>query len=241
MKTQIKLLLLSTITVAGGLLLLAGEHPDRPPTHKAGPPPVAPKITPEMRRVLEQLRAEDGGRQFHSFESMHEEYSQRFQTTPGFGLSRVMKLPKLNELSLPDVTYTIKLPDLISLDGEPVVYRSSGMNMISMNVLTNDTTRPHIAKRALTVEEAAAIERLRAGEHITLLPAQVSPPFQLEAAAANAANQVSGLVAIGALRANSDCAKCHGVKEGTLLGAFSYQLIPKPAPLLVPALAGGGE
>jgi hypothetical protein len=187
------------------------------------------------------LQMEDGGRQFHSFDSMHEEYSRRFQTTPGFGVSRVLRLPKLNELSLPEVTYMIQLPDLISLENEPAVYRSSAFNMISMTQLTNQSARAHMAKRTLTVEEKAALERLRAGEHIAFLPAQVIAPPQKEHLLAGTTNLVTGMIAVGALRANSDCARCHGVEEGTLLGAFSYQLIPKATPSLEAVLAGGGE
>ena len=35
---------------------------------------------------------------------------------------------------------------------------------------------------------------------------------------------------VGALRATAACAKCHEVSVGTLLGAFSYTLVPQPAP-----------
>jgi len=58
-----------------------------------------------------------------------------------------------------------------------------------------------------TDAEVAALEKLRAGEQVILT------------------GDSDRRYLLGAIRATADCTKCHGVREGTLLGAFRYPLV----------------
>mgnify|MGYP007062797490 CR=1 FL=1 len=68
-----------------------------------------------------------------------------------------------------------------------------------------------------------AVASLREGRNLVVQPAK------LPVATLQGASEVSGLLAVGALRAKASCAKCHEVAVGTLLGAFSYKLYPTTA------------
>ena len=98
------------------------------------------------------------------------------------------------------------------LHDEPVAYASA--DLPRMGETANHATRP------LTDFEAAALPKLAAGEWVV------------------AAADDYRLRAVGALPAATACAACHGVEEGRLLGALSYDFTrPRPSPN--PGLDGG--
>ena len=269
MSTKLSLLLLGfTCTTA---LIAADLHRATAILLSCSSPQQPARVSDEeaMSKVLKALPVKGGSQSFGSLDAMHEDYIRQFQTAPGFGSSRMFRLPLLNEITMPGYTYTIKLPDLISLENEPVVYRSSEINIVGMNVLTNRATKPHLPKRETTLAEANAIMKLRRGENMVIVKSLVLPVGTPEFSPASPSplptspqpatsvvsratpriapvrparsvppavpllmqvdNRIPGLLAVGALRAGKACADCHGCEEGTLLGAFSYQLIPRPS------------
>jgi hypothetical protein len=64
----------------------------------------------------------------------------------------------------------------------------------------------------LNAFEAAALESLAKGEELCY------------------AQHGSRVLALGALRARSECTKCHEVARGALLGAFSYEFLGSAPP-----------
>jgi hypothetical protein len=151
---------------------------------------------------------------------LHADHFAQFRSTPGFGASRILRMPTSSELFLGDFTYLVPRPDLLALETKVVAYRSRG-DIIGMGDLTNKFTRSILPTRELSAAEHRAVEELRAGKDIVMLPAKF-PVQEL-----TGPREVTGRLAVGALRADAACAKCHGCDEGTLLGAFSYALIPK--------------
>ncbi|QDU25755.1 hypothetical protein ETAA8_08260 [Anatilimnocola aggregata] len=95
--------------------------------------------------------------------------------------------------------------ELVSLlkQEEPRVYESK--NLPRMEDLKDAPTRP------LTKVESASLAKLRAGE---ALPTS------------STTNRIEFL---GPIRASKQCLQCHEVPEGTLLGAFSYELRRHPS------------
>lgn len=156
-------------------------------------------------------------RRFDSAEAMHADHFHRFETAPGFGVSRIQVMPRASELTLAYETYLVPKPDLIALEDKVTAYISP-MEMISVAALTNRTARARLQKRSLSELETKAIASLREGRNLVVQPTK----FPIETL--QGTQEISGLLAVGALRANASCAKCHEVAEGTLLGAFSYKL-----------------
>lgn len=156
-------------------------------------------------------------RRFDSAEAMHADHFHRFETAPGFGMSRVMVMPRASELTLAYETYLVPKPDLIALEDKVVAYVSP-FEMISVAALTNRTTRARLQTRPLSELETKAIASLREGRNL------VVQPTMFPMATLQGSREVPGLLAVGALRAKASCAKCHEVAEGTLLGAFSYTM-----------------
>ena len=77
-------------------------------------------------------------------------------------------------------------------------------NLYGEDVLTRDA-KPSLAKRAADLFEAYAIQQLKKGDALVRWE---RPEF---------------MRAVGAVRAEATCLKCHEVKQGDLLGAFTYQ------------------
>ena len=100
------------------------------------------------------------------------------------------------------------------LHDEPVAYASA--DLPRMGETATHETRP------LTAFEAAALPKLAAGEWVV------------------AAADDYRLRAVGALPAATACAACHGVEEGRLLGALSYDFV-RPRPGLNRGVGGEGE
>ncbi len=208
-----KLLSLALLTTA--LVVIAGLPPEAQKEPEPQQPPVKRKAS-----VPVALTAHDYGkpdRRFDSAEAMHADHFHRFETAPGFGMSRVMVMPSASELTLAYESYIVPKPDLIALEDKPHAYISP-IEMISVASLTNRTSRARLQSRALTELETKAVASLREGRNLVVQPTK----FPIETR--QGTQEISGLLAVGALRAKASCAKCHEVAEGTLLGAFSYKL-----------------
>jgi len=199
--------------------VLAGDAPDPPATQRLHrPKPVAKaKAAASAPAFLTAHGYGKPDRRFDSAEAMHADHFHRFETAPGFGMSRIMVMPRASELTLAYETYLVPKPDLIALEDKPHAYISP-FEMISVAGLTNRTSRARLQKRPLTELETKAIASLREGRNLVVQPTKF-PMLTLQGT-----QEISGLLAVGALRAKASCAKCHEVVEGTLLGAFSYKL-----------------
>lgn len=146
--------------------------------------------------------------EWESCDEMHDNYVRRFESSSGFGLSRMARPPMLDRSGILDsgrVRYTVKSIELIGLLKleTPVAYVPSWHGgRIDADGFT---------RRELTGFEKATIAAFAAGKGL-----------------ASSRDDESGLlVCIGALRAKDTCLDCHKDKKlGDLLGAFSYRLQP---------------
>lgn len=101
-------------------------------------------------------------------------------------------------------TWAIHRLELVSLlkHDNPAVYVSR--NLPRMDKLKTVPTRP------LSGFERSGLKRLYEGEDVVT------------------AGELNRIKMIGSLRATKQCQQCHDVKSGTLLGAFSYELLRDP-------------
>lgn len=212
MKTKLLSLALLTTT----LVVIAGLPPEQQPEPQPKRPAAKRKVSAPAFLTAHGYGKPDS--RFDSAEAMHTDHIHRFETTPGFGTSRIMVMPRASELTLAYETYLVPKPDLIALEDKVTAYISP-MEMISVASLTNRTTRARLQTRPLSELETKAIASLREGRNLVVQPTKF-PMATLR----GTQEEVSGLLAVGALRAKANCAKCHEVAEGTLLGAFSYKL-----------------
>ena len=139
-------------------------------------------------------------------EDMHEYYIRRFESSEGFGLSRMPQAPMLDRsgtLRLAGKSYSIERLELVGLQTgpEPVVYVPRRHNL--------PFKRTDFQSRQLSGFERRALDLLRAGRTV-----ERSPGADLDT-----------VDIMGALRGDGSCLKCHtDAKQGELLGAFSYRL-----------------
>lgn len=158
-------------------------------------------------------------RHFGSLSDMHAAYVTDFASKPGFGASRMVFLPPQDFLTHAGETYRFGTPDLIGLEDKPTAYHASH-SLITVADLSRKEARAHLRRRALSDDETLAVAELRAGKDTVTLPKQVG------VLTVAGTNEVTGMLAVAALRATAKCAECHQVPEGTLLGAFAYTLVP---------------
>jgi hypothetical protein len=174
---------------------------------------------------------------FASPEAMQAEFVSRFESSPGFGVSRVA-MPVFRApasfLVWNGTTYNVKPPELVGLEDDPLVYEWREHSRHRLATLSTNTPRSELRKlfkhRPLTALETNLVLALREGRDLVVATNRVAAP---EAALERLAT-APDLLVLGALRAGASCAQCHQCKEGTLLGAFAYTLTP----LAVPADAG---
>ena len=112
--------------------------PEPPPE-----PPVAPPVPFELER-------------------MHADHVLRFAISPGFGKSRMIRMPQQLFITLAGTSYRVIRPDLIALETKPVAYRNPGEEeVIGMSMLTNRAMKAVLRTRPITKDEANAIMELR--------------------------------------------------------------------------------
>jgi hypothetical protein len=144
--------------------------------------------------------------QWQCEEDMHDYYIRRFESSDGFGLSRMPQPPMLDRrgvLQLGGQRYSIERLELVGLQGgpEPVVYVPL-RHALPFN-------RTDFQSRQLSAFEQRALKALRTGQ--TVERARGADADTIEV--------------MGALRGDGSCLKCHKTaKEGDLLGAFTYRL-----------------
>lgn len=211
-------LLLSPLVLGLAGMALAGGRRGAPPVEVEASPDAAPETAEHP--FFSVFGAGQTDRKFDSLETMHADHLQRFQTTPGFGMSRVLRMPQSSLLTLCDETFRVPKPALIALTSATVAYHNRGL-LVGMADLTNGFSRTRLLTRPLSRAEQRAVAELRTGKELVLQPAS----FPL--LTPGGTNLVAGTLAVGALRAGAACARCHDCEEGTLLGAFSYALIPE--------------
>ncbi len=195
-------LALSLLTACATLVALAGLPPDQQPKFEPQQPP-APAVPNEL-------------------EKMHAEHLQFFGQSPGFGSDRIDHLPPRATVTLAGTTYSVVRPDLIALETKAVAYRNPGEGVVSMAMLTNKTVKARLQTRPISGEEFRAILELREGKDLVQRPGKV----QIPQGAGQPPTEVPVIRVVGAMRATASCARCHEVPQGTLLGAFSYHLVP---------------
>ncbi len=209
------LFLLASATAA--LAVVAAETV--PTQQAASLPPAAARSTQKL--------APQQPPPFNSPEAMQAEFVRRFEASPGFGLSRVVRpvvLAPTPALVRNGTTYTVVPPELVALEDDPVVYAPHEHAAFSRGISTN-VTRREVRKlfkhRALTALETNIVAALREGRDLVVVNNPVARPeaqFDLLSP--------PGLLVYGALRAGKTCAACHQCGEGALLGAFAYTLTP---------------
>ena len=160
-----------------------------------------------MPHVVELPQPDENGvRHWRSYEQMHDYFVDGFVNSEGAGLSRMPTPRQMARWSLfymEGTDYGIGNVQLVSLNkGEkPFAYDTRGD--ASMKSI-------HGAKhRSLSQQELRAVGQLNAGRDAVL-----------------AGNQDGPLI-VGAVRATASCLECHQVKEGEMLGAFVYRLVPR--------------
>ena len=186
--------------LATALAVTAGLPPEQQPKPETRPePPAAPALPPELER-------------------MHADHVLRFAASPGFGKSRMIRMPQQLFITLAGTSYRVIRPDLIALETKPVAYRNPGEEeVIGMSMLTNRAAKAHLTTRPITKDEANAIMELRQGKDLV----QQETVQHVPARPGVIGTEVRAQRVVGALRATAACAKCHEVPVGTLLGAFS--------------------
>lgn len=144
--------------------------------------------------------------QWHCEDEMHEYYIRRFESSEGFGLSRMPQPPMLDRtgvLELAGKRYSIERLELVGLQTAPVpvVYMPLRHSL--------PFKKTDFQSRQLSPFEERALDVLRKGQTVERSPGAESDTIEI----------------MGALRGDGSCLKCHtGVKQGELLGAFSYRL-----------------
>jgi len=161
--------------------------------------------------------------QWSSPVAMHEYFIERFVESEGFGNERMgqpFMVSRDHQLRLAGQTYQITSIELISLNSgaalrshvraAPARFATGAAPMTRPFAYTQpfNVTKAHLqesARRPLRESERAAIDKLAAGAEIVFTE-RSTPPL------------------LGALRASSQCLKCHEGPAGRMLGAFSYSL-----------------
>ena len=178
---------------------------------------------------------------FQSVEAMQAEFVRRFEASPGFGLSRVIRpifLAPMPSLVWNGATYRVAPPELVALEDDPIVYAPREHAAFHIGISTN-VTRREVRKlfkhRPLSWLETNAVLALREGHDLVVLTNRVTvPEAEIELASTPERLDFSAptrdLLVFGALRAGKTCAACHQCDPGALLGAFAYRLAPTAMP-----------
>ncbi len=191
--------------LAVALVATAGLPPEEQKNAKPAPPPAQkPPVEPPPQALVD----------------FHAAHIHEFETTPGLGFARMIRMPFSTPVTISGVEYRSSKPDLIALETKPVAYHSGTGEMIGLRNLTNRTARASLPVRPITADETSAIAELREGSHL------VQKETTIKAHTRAGTSEGPGLLVVGALRAKATCARCHECPEGTLLGAFSYHLRP---------------
>lgn len=143
---------------------------------------------------------------WESCEEMHDDYVLRFESVPGFGMSRMWRPPMADRSGVLDdgrTKYSIESLELVGRlkTDTPAVYTPL--------VHGERPAAGTFTSRALTSFEKSALESFRTGRGLAGAPAGSDGTMRC----------------MGAVRAKSSCLRCHQDRQaGDLLGAFTYRL-----------------
>ncbi|MEP3479276.1 MAG: hypothetical protein ABJZ55_08520 [Fuerstiella sp.] len=171
---------------------------------------------------------------WESLNHMHAAYTQAFVDSEGFGIGRVLTFdsPEQRTLFVNGQPYQVNSMKLLSLmHGEPVAYDSTWIN-VTRKLLDIKQQRP------LMEFEESSLRLLEAGRSYVLSDVSETSHGPV----GNPAEQVADdselqrwsdlkpvqRTLVAELRAQRSCRACHDVAEGTLMGAFVYQLRHSP-------------
>lgn len=170
---------------------------------------------------------------FPSPAAMQAEFVRRFEASPGFGFSRVLRpvfLAPTPMLVWGGTAYEVRPPELVGLEDDPLVYVPREHGAFGRHLTSTNETRAELRRRfthrPLTALETNLVLALREGHDLIVATNRVATPEASIERLATAPN----LFVLGALRAGKTCAECHQCKEGALLGAFAYDLKPISIP-----------
>jgi len=143
---------------------------------------------------------------WESCEELHDTYVRRFEASPGFGVSRMIRplmVERSGVLDLGRARYSIQSLELVGM-----LNRDTLIAYVPVAHMTGVDGRD-FRNRDLTEFETSSVAAFRAGQDIT-----------------SAVDGKTGTMnCAGTLRAKASCLTCHKNKKvGDLLGAFSYQL-----------------
>src|SRR5262245_48836002 len=140
---------------------------------------------------------------FKSIEAMQAEFLRRFEASPGFGLSRVIRpvyLAPTPALVLNGATYRVVPPELMALEDDAIVYAPREHAAFGGGISTN-ATRREVRKlfkhRSLTSLETNAVLALREGRDLVVFTNRVDAPET----SAELVPATPDLLVFGALRA----------------------------------------
>jgi hypothetical protein len=119
-----------------------------------------------------------------------------------------MKLPDGTVRAVREKVWVFRSQDLMSVNGAdgPAVYQIDLHTRHAFMKAKKEFKGADAKKRKLTEFETAALQKLRDGDDVVLQSSEKE------------------MTVLGSVRAKTDCRTCHDVKEGTLLGAFTYVL-----------------
>ena len=146
---------------------------------------------------------------WESCEELHDDFTNRFESSRGFGLNRMWMPPMLDRAGVVDMgqrRYSLETVELVGLlqRPTPVVY------VPDLHTSARDSKTAE--SRPLSGFEKDSLEAFRAGKGIASVP-----------------ERSGGMRCMGAVRAKDTCLRCHTDKKaGDLLGAFTYGLRPLP-------------
>ena len=191
------------------------SRPSAPATQPATGPAAKPA---DLRCDRPGRRQPDKPGEWASYDAMHQYFVKRFVASDGFGYERMMTprtLARSNVLYMEGQHFRIGTVELISLGGGKDAKGGGAAKPFAYTTPHLDAMKETIKKaehRPLKEVEARALAQLREGRQSVLAGDNDRPTL------------------VGAVRAIADCLKCHDAKEGELLGAFSYPLVPVEAP-----------
>jgi hypothetical protein len=180
------------------------------------PPPYVPEASPDQAVELpltpaktptqETLHSLHHAGQGDFLEPERMGYVRDRENVAGFMSHGFSKAPAIDGDAAKHEQWQLVKLELISLlkQAEPVAYVSESLPQ--MDQLQDVPTR------SLDPFERQAIQQLREEEDLVIDA------------------QPARLRMVGSLRATNDCRACHQVPRGTLLGAFTYELLPKGPP-----------
>lgn len=218
-----KTVLITAIVAATATVLLA-QPQEKQRASSAPKRESREKVLPKfLEEEVVEFRAglDRRARTFTDMDKMHDAFFKDFASKPGFGASRIAFLPPQDFITLNGQTYRFHAPNLLGLEDEPIAYQRPWGDIISVAALSKKESRAMLKRRQLTADETRAVAELRNGKSLVTVPKQIAVRGEH-----GATNIVDGVLAVGALRAKAQCAECHQVKEGALLGAFAYTLVP---------------